>query len=91
MAGEFAAAYEVAGRLECLPGDMFRDAVPADCEVVLLSNILHDWDVPECRTLIRALCDALLAGGRLVIHDVSSMTRWTARYPWHCTRQLSSP
>ena len=38
---------------------MFADPVPAGCDVVLLSNILHDWDVPECRALVRRCADAL--------------------------------
>jgi hypothetical protein len=70
VAREFADGYGVADRLECRPGDMFRDAVPADCDVMLLSNILHDWDVPECRALVRRCAEALPAGGRLLVHDV---------------------
>ena len=30
---------------------MFHVDLPK-ADVVLLSNVLHDWDVPECRTLI---------------------------------------
>ena len=37
---------------------------------MLLSNILHDWDVPECRTLIARCAGALRPGGQLLIHDV---------------------
>ena len=60
----------VADRLEGRAGDMFRDPVPERCDVVLLSNVLHDWDVPECRKLLRRCADALPPGGRLLIHDV---------------------
>ena len=42
-----------ADRLECRAGDMFADPVPP-ADVVLLSNMLHDWDVPECRALVGA-------------------------------------
>jgi hypothetical protein len=49
---------------------MFRDPVPAGCDVVLLSNVLHDWDVPQCRELLRRCADALPLGGQLLIHDV---------------------
>jgi hypothetical protein len=38
--------------------------------VILLSNVLHDWDVPECRTLISRCAAALPPGGRLLVHDV---------------------
>ena len=69
VAAEMAADYGVAERVTCLPGDMFADPVPT-ADVVLLSNILHDWDVPQCRTLIGRCAAMLPAGGRLVVHDV---------------------
>ncbi len=62
--------YGVEDRLELLPGDMFVDPVPQGADVILLSNILHDWDVRECQTLIGRCAAALPPGGRLVIHDV---------------------
>jgi O-methyltransferase domain len=70
VAAEMATTYGVADRLECRPGDMFVDPVPPGCDVMLLSNVLHDWDVPECRALLRRCANALPAGGRLLIHDV---------------------
>ncbi len=70
VAAELAATHGVAERLECQPGDMFTDPVPAGCDVVLFSNVLHDWDVPQCRELIGRTAVALPAGGRLLIHDV---------------------
>jgi hypothetical protein len=39
-------------------------------DAVLLSNVLHDWDVPDCRKLTRRCADGLAPGGRLIIHDV---------------------
>jgi len=70
VATEMADAYAVADRLECRPGDMFRDPMPGGVDVILLSNVLHDWDVPECRTLVSRCTEALQEGGRLLIHDV---------------------
>lgn len=70
VAQEMAEQYGVAERLELVPGDMFADPLPRDCDVVLLSNILHDWDVPQCRELINRCAAALPSGGRLLIHDV---------------------
>ena len=60
VAQEMAQAYAVADRLHCQPGDMFHGDLPRG-DVVLLSNVLHDWDVPECRSLIRRLAPAALA------------------------------
>ncbi|HBI45332.1 MAG TPA: methyltransferase [Planctomycetales bacterium] len=69
VAAELAAAHGVADRLECRPGDMFTDQ-PPPADVVLLSNVLHDWDINECRTLIARCAAVLPRGGRLLIHDV---------------------
>jgi hypothetical protein len=70
VAQELAQAHGVGQRLECRPGDMFRDPVPDGVDVVLLSNVLHDWDVPECRALVKRCAAALPSGGWLLIHDV---------------------
>ena len=70
VAEEFAAEHGVAGQVELRPGDMFADELPGDADVILLSNILHDWDVPECRQLVQRCAAALKPGGRLLIHDV---------------------
>jgi len=70
VAGEFAQQYGVADRLELRPGDMFGDAIPRDAKIILLSNILHDWDDPECLSLLKRCADALPADGSLLIHDV---------------------
>lgn len=70
VAREMAGYYGVADRVEFRPGDMFHDPVPAGCDVVLLSNVLHDWDVPECKALVDRCAVALPPGGRLLVHDV---------------------
>ncbi len=70
VALELAAQYELGDRLECAGADMFVDEIPAGVDTILLSNVLHDWDVPECRSLVARLAEALPPGGRLLVHDV---------------------
>jgi ubiquinone/menaquinone biosynthesis C-methylase UbiE len=70
VAREMAEHYAVSERLDCVAGDMFVDPVPTGHDVCLLSNVLHDWDVPECRQLIDRCAAALSVGGRLLVHDV---------------------
>ncbi len=65
---EFAEAGGVRDRLTLLPGDMFETPLPA-ADAVLLSNVLHDWDVPECRALVERCARVLRPGGRLLVHD----------------------
>ena len=69
IAGELAGREGMSDRIQLLPGDMFADPVPGGCDVVLVSNILHDWDVPECRGLVARLAQALPPGGTLLIQD----------------------
>jgi ubiquinone/menaquinone biosynthesis C-methylase UbiE len=69
VASEFATQYGVADRLQLVEGDMFADSFPAS-DAILLSNILHDWDEPECQQLVSKCAASLSTGGRLFIHDV---------------------
>ncbi len=70
VAREMAEPYGVADRLELLAGDMFRDPVPEGADVVLLSNVLHDWDVADCWTLVSRARRRSGPASRLLIHDV---------------------
>jgi hypothetical protein len=69
VAEEFAVEYGVKDRLECLAGDMFAEEVPPS-DTILLSNVLHDWDVPEASALTGRLAHAVPPDGQLLIHDV---------------------
>ena len=70
VAGEMARHHGVADRLELLPGDMFRDPVPEGADVILFSNVLHDWDIADCWTLVSRAAAILRPGCRLLVHDV---------------------
>lgn len=48
--------------------DMFTGAWPDDADVVLLSNVLHDWDVTEAQQIVSRSAAVLPAGGLLIIH-----------------------
>ncbi|MCE9520375.1 MAG: methyltransferase domain-containing protein [Verrucomicrobia bacterium] len=56
-------------RVSVTVGDIYKDALPSDCDVHLFSNVLHDWGVSEVRTLLSMSHAALQSGGMLVIHD----------------------
>ena len=70
VARELAAGTGVEDRIEFVPADMFVDEYPPGADAALLSNILHDWDVPRCEQLLKRCADALPRGGRVLIHDV---------------------
>ena len=56
-------------RVEVVAGDMLVDRLPSEADVHLWSNVLHDWDEPVVRQLIRASIDVLPPRGLIVIHD----------------------
>lgn len=69
IAEQTAKEYGVGERCSFVAGDMFKDKLPQS-DVILLSNILHDWDVPQCEEIVKSCAAALPSGGRLLIHDV---------------------
>lgn len=56
-------------KVNVVAGDMLAGPLPADADVHLYSNVLHDWDEPVVRQLIAKSFDALPSGGFIVIHD----------------------
>lgn len=57
------------GQVQVLTADMFDATWPTQHDVLLFSNVLHDWDVAEVDILLQKAADALLDGGLLIIHD----------------------
>jgi len=56
-------------RVDVATGDLFKDPLPAECDVHLFSNVLHDWGVAEAKQLLGISHAALPKGGLLIIHD----------------------
>ncbi|HEX8873235.1 MAG TPA: methyltransferase [Nitrosospira sp.] len=65
---QYAETTGVAGRVMFMPGDFFKDDLPR-ADVVLMGHILHDWDLPTKKMLIRKAFNAIPAGGALVIYE----------------------
>ena len=65
---EYAAAAGVSDRLSFVAGSFFdRDLPKAD--VVLMGHILHDWDLPTKKTLVRKAYEAIPAGGAFIVYE----------------------
>jgi SAM-dependent methyltransferase len=58
-----------ADRVDVQAGDLFRDELPAGCDLHLISNVLHDWDEPAVKQILAKSFLALKPGGTLVVHD----------------------
>lgn len=79
------AAAGLDARIDVVTADMFSDPWPADHDVHLFSNVLHDWDEAECRTLVSKSAATLAEGGRILIHDMlldddKTGPLWAAEY-----------
>lgn len=61
--------HELSERILVQSGDMFEVDWASHADVLLFSNVLHDWDVPEVRQLLEKAAVTLPSGGLLVIHD----------------------
>lgn len=52
-------------RVKTVDGDFFKDALP-QADVIVMGNILHDWNEEQKLALIKKAYDALPAGGAFV-------------------------
>lgn len=69
VAEECAVEWQVRDRVTFHPANLLEDPYPA-ADAVLFSNVLHDWDVADCRRLVTRAAASLTPGGRVLIHDV---------------------
>jgi hypothetical protein len=58
-----------AERVAVHAADMLAAPLPAVADVHLYSNVLHDWDEPIVRDLLKKSFAALPSGGLVMIHD----------------------
>ena len=64
----YVTAVGASDRVSFVPGSFFTDDLPK-ADVVLMGHILHDWDLPTKRMLIKKAFDAVPAGGALVVYE----------------------
>jgi hypothetical protein len=65
---EYVVAVGVAERVTFVPGSFFTQELPK-ADVVLMGHILHDWDLPTKRMLVKKAFDAVPVGGALVVYE----------------------
>jgi acetylserotonin N-methyltransferase len=59
----------IGARTRVVCGDMFGEPWPEGADVLLLSQILHDWTPSQCAELLRRAFEALEPGGTLLVHE----------------------
>jgi predicted O-methyltransferase YrrM len=66
------AAFAEAGlaeRARVVTGDMFGEPWPKGADLLLLSQILHDWTPQQCAQLLSSAFEALEPGGTIWVHE----------------------
>jgi predicted O-methyltransferase YrrM len=56
-------------RIDVVTANMFTNPWP-EADIHLLSNVLHDWDIPEVREILQRSAESLPKGGLVIIHEV---------------------
>ena len=56
------------GRVKFVPGSFFDAPIPK-ADVVMMGHILHDWDLPTKKMLIKKAYEAVPQGGALVVYE----------------------
>ena len=76
---DYVRASAVEDRVSFAPGNFLEDDLPK-ADVVLMGHILHDWDLPTKKMLVRKAFDALLRGGAFIFVDPLGADRrtWSA-------------
>jgi hypothetical protein len=65
---DYVASLGVAGRVTFVAGSFFDGELPK-ADVVLMGHILHDWDLPTKKMLIRKAFNAVPRGGALIVYE----------------------
>ena len=81
VAGRAIAARGFTDKVTVAAGDMLREPLPAGHDVHLISNVLHDWDLPAVDRILASSFAALPPGGLLVIHDAHLNAEKTGPLP----------
>jgi 3-hydroxy-5-methyl-1-naphthoate 3-O-methyltransferase len=60
---------DATARVDTVPGDFWTEQLPGGYDVMLLSNVLHDWSDEQNRVLLAKAHEALEPGGAVVIAE----------------------
>ena len=65
---DYIAENGISDRVSFAPGSFFDAPIPS-ADVVMMGHILHDWDLPTKKMLIRKAYEALPSGGAVVVYE----------------------
>ncbi|MFN0249338.1 MAG: methyltransferase [Kofleriaceae bacterium] len=70
VARSYAEKHGVADRIATATGNMFSDGWPTGHDRLLMADIFHDWGDARCALLAKKAFDALVPGGKVLLHEM---------------------
>ncbi|HZU96892.1 MAG TPA: methyltransferase [Planctomycetota bacterium] len=65
---EYVRSHGLEKRLRFQAGNFFKEPLPK-ADVLIMGHILHDWDLPTKKMLVKKAYDALPAGGAFLVYE----------------------
>jgi 2-polyprenyl-3-methyl-5-hydroxy-6-metoxy-1,4-benzoquinol methylase len=56
-------------KIDIVAGDVFKENLPPGYDIHLVSHVLHDWGIKECKTILNNSFNTLKPGGMIIIHS----------------------
>lgn len=69
VAREYASSLRLEERVQFIPGNVHTIELDAQPDVILIANLLHDYDAADAESLVQRFASQLAAGGRLLVLD----------------------
>jgi predicted O-methyltransferase YrrM len=66
---EFVKKHDLGSRIKIYRGDFLVDELPHEADVILLSKVLHDHSVPQCKSLLGKCFELLPRSGYIIVHE----------------------
>ncbi|MEP9410011.1 MAG: 50S ribosomal protein L11 methyltransferase [Candidatus Brocadia sp.] len=70
IAAENIAKEGLSHRIATVPGDFFKDSFPQGVDIILFSNLLHDWEEAKIELLMKKTFESLPSKGAVIISDM---------------------
>ncbi len=70
IARKFVAKENLSQKITTHPGDFFKDDFPQDVDLILFSNVLHDWKETKIQDLLKRSFEYLPSRGGIIISDM---------------------
>ena len=65
---DYVREHELSSRLRFYAGDFLKDPLPT-ADVIVFGRVLHNWDLPTRRLLLKKAYDALPSRGAIIIYE----------------------